>query len=103
MLDKFYKEYQGLYGDGACRLNVHNTGAHLVDFVQQWGPLWAWSCFGFEDANASLLNAAHGSGDVKLQILTMKDSQAQMHTILDVGKIPDGPGRTMFEICEISA
>lgn len=91
MLDRFYQEYSGHYGDGACGLNVHNIGAHLVDFVQGWGPIWAWSCFGFEDANASILNAVHGSGDVTLQILRMKDSQAQLRTIMDAGKIPDGP------------
>ncbi|KAJ8314552.1 hypothetical protein KUTeg_006702 [Tegillarca granosa] len=24
-------------------------------YVKLWGPLWAWSCFGFEDNNANLL------------------------------------------------
>ena len=49
MLDKFYEDYALLYGEGSCGLNVHNIGAHLVYFVEQWGPLWGWSCFGFED------------------------------------------------------
>lgn len=52
LLGIFYRDYQTLYGDGSCGLNVHNAGAHLADFVRGWGTMWAtWSCFGLEDMN----------------------------------------------------
>ena len=55
LLSTFCKDRQLLYGDGNCSLNVHNVAAHLVTYVQSWGPLWAWSCFPFEDLNGALL------------------------------------------------
>ena len=68
LLDLFYQQFQQLYGDGSCGLNVHNLGAHLVDFVRMWGPIWAWSCFSFEDINSMVLKSAHGTGNVTKQI-----------------------------------
>lgn len=32
-------------------------------------PIWAWSCFAFEDANAKLSPSVHGTGDVVKQAL----------------------------------
>lgn len=48
-LHKFYEQFAELYGKGSCGLNIHNVGAHMVFYVQMWGPFWAWSCFPFED------------------------------------------------------
>lgn len=59
-------------GDGSCGLNVHNAGAHLVDYVEGWGPLWAWSTFGFEDMNGTLMGFCHGTGNVCRQVNTVK-------------------------------
>lgn len=42
-------------------LNLHNIGEHLSSYVRKLGPLWAWSCFPFEDMNGSLLEQVHGS------------------------------------------
>lgn len=58
-----------LIGDGSCGLNVHNTGAHLADYVEGWGPLWAWSTFGFEDMNGTIMDLTHGTGNVCRQVL----------------------------------
>ena len=55
-------------GAGSCGLNVHNAGAHLVDYVKGWGPLWAWSTFGFEDMNGTLMDFCHGTGNVCRQV-----------------------------------
>ena len=51
-------------------LNVHNAGAHLADYVEGWGPLWACSTFGFEDMNISgtLMDFCHGTGNVCRQV-----------------------------------
>lgn len=72
LLDDFYSRFENLYDSGSCGLNVHNAGRHLVYYVRQWGPLWAWSCFAFEDANAMLLQSAHGTGDVTNQVIKNK-------------------------------
>ena len=58
-----------LIGDGSCGLNVHNTGAHLADYVEGWGPLWAWSTFGFEDMNGTIMDLTYGTGNVCRQVL----------------------------------
>ena len=69
LLEKFYCDFSYLYGEGSCGLNMHNIGAHLTDCVQSFGPLWAWSCFGFEDSNSMILHAVHGTGNVAKQVL----------------------------------
>lgn len=81
VLESFYKAFAELYGDGSCGLNVHNIGAHLVFYVRLWGPLWAWSCFTFEDWNAALLQSVHGTGDVTKQCVRLKEIQLKLNSI----------------------
>ena len=76
LLDQFYGSFQRLYGDGSCGLNVHNTGYHLTEYVKLLGPLWAWSAFPFEDANAMLLQAVHGTGTVMKQVMKFRQIQS---------------------------
>jgi len=80
LLDNFYKDFAELYGEGSCGLNVHNVGAHMCFYVKQWGPLFAWSCFGFEDCNAEILSFAHGTGDVTKQLLRMKEARVSINS-----------------------
>ncbi|KAI4799983.1 hypothetical protein KUCAC02_016521 [Chaenocephalus aceratus] len=79
LLDIFYKDFADCYGAGSCGINVHNAGVHLVSCVRQWGPLWAWSCFCFEDANAMILQAVHGTGDVTKQVIRFKETQGVLN------------------------
>ena len=53
-------------------------GAQLVFYVRLWGPIFAWSCFGFEDWNAGILQAVHGTGDVTHQILCHVSAQLKL-------------------------
>ena len=57
---------------------MDNAGIHLVHFVRLWGPLWAWSCFAFEDANAMVLQSVHGTGNVVHQIVKIKEPTAML-------------------------
>lgn len=82
LLSKFYEEFAALYGEGSCGLNVHNIGAHLVYFVKQWGPLWAWSCFPYEDANAAILQAVHGTGNVTRQIMNIQAAESAISSTI---------------------
>ena len=73
LLTEFYKLFPQLYNKGLCGLNMHNIGSHLTYFVRKWGPLWAWSCFPFEDANAAILSSVHGTGDVTQQCIKVRE------------------------------
>ena len=48
-------------------INIHNL-LHLPDTVKRLGPLWAHSCFPFENANGELLKLFHGSQAVEKQV-----------------------------------
>ena len=49
--------------------NVHQL-LHLAQSVRDLGPLWAQSCFPFEDKNRFLLKLIHGTQRVEWQILS---------------------------------
>ena len=68
VLTSFYQQFEVLYGKNNCTLNIHNV-SHLTQYVKQLGPLWAYSCFPFEDMNGTLIKLVHGTGDVCVQIL----------------------------------
>ena len=76
LLTVFIKHFGTCYGKENVGMNVHNLG-HLVDGVRQWGPLWAYSCFGFESFNGEILKSVHGTGNVCNQIFW--SLQAQKH------------------------
>ena len=48
-------------------INVHQL-LHLVNVVQNLGPLWVYSCFSFESLNGKLLKLVHGANKPVLQI-----------------------------------
>lgn len=97
LLSTFYKDHQLLYGDGNCSLNVHNVGAHLVTYVQSWGPLWAWSCFPFEDLNGALLERVHGTGNQCRQLIWMLYAQNSLRANCHV--IPDNKIQLFVQKC----
>lgn len=67
LLDVFYKCMAPLYGEETCGLNVHNL-SHIVECVENWGPLWAYSCFSFESFNGEISKAIHGKGNVSGEV-----------------------------------
>jgi hypothetical protein len=66
-LHKFVVLVGELYGEEFMSYNVHLL-THLSTAVKRWGPLWANSCFLFEDANGKLLRYFHGTRGVSSQI-----------------------------------
>ena len=79
-LNLFYHLVPELYGQEVCTANMHAL-VHLSQFVHNWGPLWGYSCFGFESMNGFLRTNCHGAryvlpqlvhNDRMRQILTMK-------------------------------
>lgn len=53
-LEDFVKDFAGLYREHDLSFNLHCL-LHAVDCVRRWGPLWAYSAYGFEDCNGYLL------------------------------------------------
>lgn len=56
LLRVFCEQYNKLYGDQEMTINVH-TLLHLVETVQDLGPLWVYSCFFFESLNGLFVKA----------------------------------------------
>ena len=68
LLDLFYKLTCQLYPINICTMNLHLL-IHLAKFVRSWGPLWCYSCFGFESMNGHLRNNCHGTRLVVTQLI----------------------------------
>ena len=81
---KFQLSFEKLYGAKHCGLNIHNIGCHLVEYARKHGPLWAWSCFPFEDLNGILVKSAHGTGNVCYQLLTTMLAHRQVFKEVDL-------------------
>ena len=64
MLTVFYEKILDLYFQEICTMNVHSV-MHLVETV---GPLWSYSCFGFESMNVHLKKHCHGTRNVLPQL-----------------------------------
>ena len=68
MLTRFYELIPELYPQTMCSLNVHSV-IHLCDVVRQWGPLWCYSTFGFENLNGYIKKHCHGTKNVLPQLI----------------------------------
>ena len=65
MLTMFYDQ---IYPQKICTMNVHSL-IHLTKCVQNCGPLWSYSCFGFESMNSHLKKHCHGARNVLPQLV----------------------------------
>lgn len=59
-----------LAGAHANSMNIHLL-KHLTDHVKNWGPLWSYSCFGFESVNGDVKKLFHGTRDMSEQVNTI--------------------------------
>ena len=76
LLQCFYQHMPEFYGDESCKMNTHSL-IHLTTFVRMWGPLWVYSCFGFENMNGHLKKMFHGTRQILGQLVfTVKAEQA---------------------------
>lgn len=39
-----------------------------MECVENWGPLWAWSCFELEGMNGEMMKFVHGTKNICLQV-----------------------------------
>ena len=68
MLTLYYKKSLDLYPQEVCSMNLHSS-IHLPQTVKNLGPLWAYSCFGFESMNGHLKKHCHGTRNVLPQLV----------------------------------
>ena len=68
LLKTFHELLPELYPKTLCTANFHML-AHICDCVEDWGPLWCYSTFGFENLNGYLRKYAHGTGNILPQLV----------------------------------
>ncbi|XP_033759633.1 uncharacterized protein LOC117341882 [Pecten maximus] len=59
--------YLQIISPGSQIMNVHLL-RHLASTVKQFGPLYGFSCYGFESMNSYLKSMVHGTGHVNSQV-----------------------------------
>lgn len=67
-IELFVEKFQSLYTLRNMSFNIHLL-LHCIACVNRWGPLWAYSAYGFEDMNGKLLQMYNGTQAVELQIV----------------------------------
>ncbi|CAG7708333.1 unnamed protein product, partial [Allacma fusca] len=66
-LHSFVYQAKNLYGMKCCTFNLHIL-LHATNCVRNWGPLWAYSAFQFENFNGILSSMFRSSQQVLTQI-----------------------------------
>lgn len=94
LLDVFYKCMAPLYGEETCGLNVHNL-SHIVECVENWGPLWAYSCFSFESFNGEISKAIHGKGNVSGEVYWAVHSEKILEN--EIKSLPHGKAKDLLK------
>lgn len=68
-LKKFVKQFQEYYGEKYMVYNIHLL-LHLAESVRNFGPLWNYSLFPYENMNGYLKNFVKGPNEPLIQINT---------------------------------
>ena len=68
LIQHYCLKLQHYYGERYMSANVHHL-LHLPQVVHDFGPLYCYSCFAYENLNGSLLNYIKGTQHVESQIL----------------------------------
>lgn len=85
-LKKFVSGVKDVYGITEQSYNIHLL-LHLPATVKAWGPLWANSCFMFEDSIGKLKMLHHGTKAVPMQIISAYTSRSLLGVLLSKEEI----------------
>lgn len=88
LLHLFVRDFQELYGIRHCSINIHML-LHVSGCVKELGPLWAYSCFPYENINGQILRDIHGKSSVASQITRMHWETLKLPCRTHA--LPDGP------------
>ncbi|KAK3108699.1 hypothetical protein FSP39_013625 [Pinctada imbricata] len=83
-----------LYGDVVCGINVHNI-SHIVDCVENWGPLWTFSCFSFESFNGEITRSIHGKGNVSGEVYWAVHCEKILEN--EIKNLEDGQAKSLLK------
>ena len=91
LCDEFYELFPIVYSEGSCApwSKLPQCWVSSCEIVREWGPLYSWSTFGFEDINGQLMKMIHGTGDITLQLFHMKETHNTVSS-LDFRHLPAG-------------
>lgn len=101
MLQLFYQLVPELYPKELCTMNVHSL-IHLTDCVRRWGPLWSFSCFGFENMNGFLKKHCHATRNVLPQLIRALETRQSLPS-LQKNLAKNENGRTMAFLSKIGS
>lgn len=90
LLHKFVRQFGTLYGIEFCSINIHQL-LHLCECVRNLGPLWAYTCYEYEDINGQLLKLIHGTGHLDTQVANFHNQFLKMFKFIQ--ELPEGPVR----------
>jgi len=79
-LRTFVSNFAVLYGSKNMTFNIHIL-LHIPNCVRNWGPLWNYSNYSFENVNGVLLNLFHGTQAVGKQICSSLRTLRNMNNI----------------------
>ena len=103
MLTRFYNLVPDYYPEKMCSSNLYGI-IHLCDFVRQLGPLWAYSCFGFEHMNGYIKKQRHGFKNflpslsrsicmkfsINAYVKQLSTEDQETLNVLDISSVEDG-------------
>lgn len=87
LLHKFVRESETMYGVQFCSINVRQL-LHLAECVRNLGPLWAYSCYEYENINGELLKLIHGTWHIDTQIANSQSQFIKMIRLIE--ELPEG-------------
>lgn len=79
-LHAFVQGFKDLYGEEHLTLNLHFL-LHLPEMVRNFGPLYIFSCFEFENLNGILKSFVHSPKKPELQVCAMTSLFLNFDTI----------------------
>lgn len=95
IMQKFVKQYQDLYGEKYMVYNVHLL-LHLVESVRNFGPLWGFSLFPYENLNGFLKGFVKGPKEPLIQM----NIKYLIHHNLNFKKYSDSCRPEVTQFCE---
>lgn len=95
LLRSFCINLPNLYPEEVLTYNFHSL-LHLCQCVRQWGPLWCYSCFGFENMNGQLRRNIHGTRNVLPQLIHTVRMQQRQHSTIKKLHITENAKTTAF-------
>lgn len=91
LLHRFVREFETLYGIQFCSMNIHQL-LHSGDYVRNLGPLWAYTCYEYENINGQFLKLIHGTCRIDTQVANSHTLFIKMAKLIE--DLPHGAVRT---------